>query len=496
MSRISQLEAKADQLLQNHGISSHVHIEQRIQLCRILLQENEDAQKHLFLLEEHYAPILNSFLETESVSSKIESIPKETSARKAIKTFLKNEEQGDIFILGKDNLETESRFLIEFVDLWSIWCEEQGSEEQLIESTLWRAAAHIRFLGTENLDTLHALMQLGITYRTEQELTLAKDLLLNVHANLCTLMGDDSLPALQAALQICILYNMMGMPEEASEIAQMLVNIWEEELGSDAPETLMAICCFAESLFLIDEYEEALSFFQDALPFLEEQFGDVHEQTLKSVQIMALCFAHLEDSESASYLMEERYQRTISSFGHGSIEAIESLEEWIDVLITAEWHEKASEHLELSLSLRKQFPEYKSTEENNEENKEDKELKRNVFLLPSLLLKGRLLIEEGYFEEATDVLKDVVILEDLFSTPDLPSTDAEQARKLYADALGSSGQYTAAIESYQQALPILQEAFGNQHKSVVEIELALDELTSLPHLKLEKNINNLKNNNG
>ena len=33
--------------------------------------------------------------------------------------------------------------------------------------------------------------QLGILYREENELALAKDLLLNVHAGLCSLVGDD-----------------------------------------------------------------------------------------------------------------------------------------------------------------------------------------------------------------------------------------------------------------------------------------------------------------
>ena len=492
MSRISQLAAEAEQLLQNHGISSHLHIEKRIILCRILLEENEDAEEHLTILFKHYQPILNSLLERDEQSLGHKSDLGDTLTRRAIKTFLRKEDKNDILVLGKDNLAAEYRFLIEFVDLWNLWCDNQGSQEQLIESILWRAAAHVRFLGAQNLESLHALLQLGITYREEQELNLAKDLLLNVHASLCDLVGDDSLPALQAALQIGILYNMMGIYNEASEIAQMLVASWEDELGSDAPETLMAVSCFAEALFLMDEYEEALTFFQDALPLMEEQFGDVHEQTLKSVQLMALCFANLEDSESASFLMEERYQRTIALYGNTSIEAIESLEEWVDVLIASNRHEQASEHLELALSLRQQLPEYVELKEQRET--ASTQLNNRVFLLPSLMLKGRMLLEEGYFEEAAEVLKEVVTLEDSFSTPELPTADAELARKIYADALASSGRYQEALEAYQHALPILKESFGAQHKQVVEIEDTLYELTSAPSLTLIENTDGLENN--
>ena len=111
-----------------------------------------------------------------------------------------------------------------------------------------------------------------------------------------------------------------------------------------------------------------------------------------------------------------------------------------------------------------------------------------------MLLKGRSLLSEGYFEEAAEVLKEVVLLEDSYSTSELPTIDAELARKFYADALASVGQFQEALKAYQQALPILKESFGEQHKSVVEIENSIYELTSTPNLTLIENNDDLKNN--
>ena len=257
----------------------------------------------------------------------------------------------------------------------------------------------------------------------------------------------------------------------------------------------MAVSCFAESLFLMEEYEDALSFFQDVLPMLEEQFGDLHELTLKSVQTMALCFVHLEDPESASFLMEERYQRVASLFGNTSIRTIESLEEWAEVLILSEWHEKAAEHLERALLLRQQLPEYIAAKE--KEDAEPTELSSKIYLLPSLLLKGRMLLEEGDFEEVAELLREVVLLEDSFSAPDLPATDAELARNSYADALASAGQYQEALKSYQHALPILKETLESSIKASSTLRAHSMYPTSAPNLTLienDENDENLSNN--
>ena len=68
----------------------------------------------------------------------------------------------------------------------------------------------LTLLGQSNLDTLHAMLQLGMLYRERNEFVLSEQVLANTLYKLSDSQGEDAPPTLQAALQLTLLYNKAG----------------------------------------------------------------------------------------------------------------------------------------------------------------------------------------------------------------------------------------------------------------------------------------------
>ena len=400
-------------------------------------------------------------------------------------------------------LEEEEQLLVGFVDIYVDWASLGIDDDAQEESILWRVACYLHFLGQSNLDTLHAMLQLGMLYRERDEFVLSEQVLANTLYKLSESQGEDAPPTLQAALQLTLLYNKAGQFEDALDIGEELVEALEDNFGAEAGETLLGVLACADALVGLGEVENAGEILEELLPAMEQVFGGLHEEMLKTELLWATVLVDMESIDEAMEIMQNRVDRIASEYGTISIETIEALEEWAELTIDAEDIETAAEMYEQTLEWRTELMN-QSIQSGDFEGEE--EFAESI-LSPALLQLANISMENAEYNEALEVFKKILRLEEKIDLQDaqedgedgedIPSDSIETAltRKMYADCLATIGRIHEARTEYNRALEVIQTHRGEEVDEVLDIYEALEALPTTPEFSVIVGENN-KDGNG
>ena len=436
-------------------------------------------------LREYWEPKVDPILDSLSIIQGNEVLAKSETTEEENKPI-------PISILA---LEKKEQLLIKFLDLYSDWGALDAEEDVQEEAILWRVAAYLHYLGQSNLDSLHALLQLGMWYRENDEFVLSEQVLGNTLHRLSESQGEDSLPTLQAALQLTLLYNKAGQYEEALEMGEDLVESLEDNFGPDSGETLLGVLACADALVGLGEFEAAGEILQELLPAMEEIFGGLHEETLKTELLFATILIETEAADEAMEMMQDRVERIASEYGIISLESIEALEEWAGLTVDSEDIETADEMYQQALEWRTQLMN-QSLQDGDFEGEE--EFAESI-LSPALLNIANINMEKGKNNEALQIIERVLRLEEKidldearenqenneersFTTDDSieDSIDTALTRKIYADCLSVIGREPTARREYKRSLEVLLNHRGENIDEVLDIQEALEQLDDKP----------------
>lgn len=394
-------------------------------------------------------------------------------------------------------LKEEEQLLIGFVDIYVDWASLGIDDDAQEESILWRVACYLHFLGQSNLDTLHAMLQLGMLYRERSEFVLSEQVLANTLYKLSDSQGEDAPPTLQAALQLTLLYNKAGQFEDALDIGEELVEALEDNFGAEAGETLLGVLACADALVGLGEVENAGEILEELLPAMEQVFGGLHEEMLKTELLWATVLVDMESVDEAMDIMQNRVDRIASEYGTVSIETIEALEEWAELTIDAEDIETATEMYEQTLEWR---TELMNRSLQNGDFDGEEEFAESI-LSPALLQLANISMENGEYNEALQVFEKVLRLEEKIDLQDAredgddeenseeddiisDSIETALTRKMYADCLSTIGRIHEARVEYNKALEVIQMHRGEEVDEVLDIYEALEALPTTPEFSV------------
>lgn len=397
-------------------------------------------------------------------------------------------------------LEKEEQLLIGFVDIYVDWASLGIDDDAQEESVLWRVACYLHFLGHNNLDTLHAMLQLGMLYRERDEFVLSEQVLANTLYKLSESQGEDAPPTLQAALQLTLLYNRAGQFEDALDIGEELVEALEDNFGPEAGETLLGVLACADALVGLGEVENAGEILEELLPAMEQVFGGLHEEMLRTELLWATALIDLDSVDEAMEVMQNRVDRIASEYGTVSLESIEALEEWAELTIDAEDVETATEMYQQTLEWRTEL--MNQSLQNGDFDGEE-EFAESI-LSPALLQLANISMENGQYNEALQVFEKILKLEEKIDMQDAQEDTEEEndnvivsdsietalTRKMYADCLSTIGRIHEARSEYGRALEVIQTHRGEEVDEVLDIYEALEVLPTTPEFSVIVGENN------
>jgi tetratricopeptide (TPR) repeat protein len=159
-----------------------------------------------------------------------------------------------------------------------------------------------RQLGDDHPDTVHALVDLAYAYRAMLDRRSAIDVQKEVVSTRRDVLGaehDDTLRA--EAVLVIDLYESNEL-EDAREIQERLVHIWERNLEPDAELIELALIALARTLKTLGQYD-GFSDLQERLLVLNKRVkGEEHPDTLHAMDELAFARLVLGDCVSALQL--------------------------------------------------------------------------------------------------------------------------------------------------------------------------------------------------
>jgi tetratricopeptide (TPR) repeat protein len=185
---------------------------------------------------------------------------------------------------------------------------------------MWRGS-----LGEEHMDTLSAMVQLALSYKSIESIQKALDLEEEVLDIQRTTLGEEHLSTLETASNLAnsyrrldrykeamelgekvleaekralgpedvrtlitmdnlaLSYRSLGRNREALGLQKQALEIWKRVLGPEDPYALRSMCYLAESYRIVGRRQEALELSRQALDTQKRVLGDEHPDTLRSI---------------------------------------------------------------------------------------------------------------------------------------------------------------------------------------------------------------------
>jgi tetratricopeptide (TPR) repeat protein len=207
--------------------------------------------------------------------------------------------------LGKHHVDTmkAKELLVSALFAAQDYEEAENLQRQVLE--WWESE-----LGLHDYLTLHAKMDLGVILRRKGNIDGAIELHREAVDGLIQLFsasGQDSVGTIYAQGEYAETLFCAGRCEEAESL---LRHVWEWEknnLGSDNPRTILITACLAHTLRELKRYDEAESYYTEALFNGRQVLGARHRDTLDIMKEFAKMLSRQGRFEEA--LMMD-YQRT------------------------------------------------------------------------------------------------------------------------------------------------------------------------------------------
>ncbi len=184
----------------------------------------------------------------------------------------------------------------------------------------------IKEYGKDDERTLWALHNLGYEYSNIGDHQRATDILEEVYALRCRVIGEEHPDTLQTLNNLAYEYSEMFEDEKALEAHERAYLIYCRTMGEDHPDTLRSLSNLAYAYGESGEYERSLELSQKVYLLKRSIMGDGHPSTFISLNNLASAYSMLGHHESAKELYSELYFKRRELFGEEHTDILAALE--------------------------------------------------------------------------------------------------------------------------------------------------------------------------
>ncbi|KAJ7761741.1 hypothetical protein B0H16DRAFT_1414835 [Mycena metata] len=180
-----------------------------------------------------------------------------------------------------------------------LWAHRHQEAKVLKISALEK---HRTLKGHDELDTLHLMHNLGVTYTKLGELKQAEELQSVVLERRGAILGRDHPETLTAMYNLAVTYRKLGWPKKAEELELLVVEKRRAILGEDHPETLDAMYSLAITYWRLGQLQKAEELGVVVVEKRTIILGDHHPDTLTVMHNLAITYNDLGQPQKAEEL--------------------------------------------------------------------------------------------------------------------------------------------------------------------------------------------------
>ena len=211
-----------------------------------------------------------------------------------------------------------------------------------------------RLLGEDHPDTITAINKLGISYSSLGKYADAERLAIIVLDMRSRLLGEDHPDTIWAMGNLASTYESLGKYVDAERLTIKVLDIRNRLLGEDHPDTICAMSNLATSYGKLGKYTDAQKLEIEVLNMRNRLLGEEHPDTINGMENLAITLFHLQNYTDAARLEVQVVDVRMKIFGEEHPETVKAVELLAEIRSQANTDTSATESKETGESyLRK-----------------------------------------------------------------------------------------------------------------------------------------------
>lgn len=126
---------------------------------------------------------------------------------------------------------------------------------------------------------------------------------------------------------LCNLYDILLMLDEALELRKSILKRAEELYGFEHPNVMVSKSNLADAYSDIGDYNTSLRLYEECYQWTCENLGPQHCETVRNMSCLSRIYRRLERYEEALHLVEKAYSSKCETLGENHIDSIIALED-------------------------------------------------------------------------------------------------------------------------------------------------------------------------
>ncbi|KAJ7099089.1 P-loop containing nucleoside triphosphate hydrolase protein [Mycena epipterygia] len=181
-------------------------------------------------------------------------------------------------------------------------------------------------LGDNHPNTLTAMGNLAVTYKTLGKLKEAEELEVAVLDKRKNLLGDNHPDTLRDMANLAFTYGDLGKLKEAEELEVVVLEKRRNILGENHPRTLITMGNLAVTYTKLEKWQEAQELGEVGLKKRRNVLGDNHPLTLRAMNNLAVTYNKLERWHEAEELGVTALKKQMDVLGDKHPQTLETMQ--------------------------------------------------------------------------------------------------------------------------------------------------------------------------
>jgi len=203
---------------------------------------------------------------------------------------------------------------------------------------------------------LSAAAELGVLYQRLGLVEEAETLIREVLEIRTETLGEDHPASLTSLNQLADFLFSQGRIDEVEPLDRKTLEIRRRVLGEDHPETLRSLNGLAATLFSQGRYAEAAPLFEEGLEIRRRTLGDSHPDTLMLANNLAAAYLELGRPAEAEVLQREVVEGRTRVLGEGHDQTAMSVHNLGVTLAQLGRYQESEEQLRRAIAVRMEMP--------------------------------------------------------------------------------------------------------------------------------------------
>jgi len=325
---------------------------------------------------------------------------------------------------------------------------------------LERAVELLGWPGSHDPETLSAVAELGVLYQRIGLADEAEKLIRTVLEIRIETLSEDHPASLTSLNQLADFLFSQGRIDEVEPLDRKTLEIRRRVLGEEHPDTLRSLNGLAATLFSQGRYAEAVPLFEEGLEIRRRTLGDSHPDTLMLANNLAAAYLELGRPAEAEVLQREVVEGRTRVLGEGHDQTAMSVHNLGVTLAQLGRYQESEEELRRAIVVRRKMPGER----------------RSLLFSESYL--ADVLRAQRRFDEAEKLYLETLALQ----RKELGDDDGETLKTAsgLAELYSLQGDFDAAETLLEEVLRAQLRVRGEEHPDT------LQSLTTLAHIRNEQ----------